>query len=161
MPLNSNYQILNIMIRHKILFVCVHNSGRSKMAEGFLNKYGGEYFEAESAALEPGELNPNAVAMTKEEGIEITKNETMDVFDLFKEGRLYQAVITLCDEAKAELCPTFPGVVRRLTWSFPDPSAFKGTQDEILEQTRKVRDGIKDKVQAFIEEAKEPEYWAK
>jgi len=131
------------------------------MAEAFLNKYGSEYFEAESAGLEPGKVNPNAVKVMDEVGIGISKTETKDVFDLFKQGKLYQAVITLCDEASGESCPTFPGIVRRISWSFPDPTTFKGTQQEILEQTRKVRDGIREKVQAFIEEAKEPEYWLK
>lgn len=149
------------MIQHSILFVCIHNSARSQMAEAFLNHYDGQCLIAESAGLEAGKLNPNAVKVMQEVGIDISQKGTQEVFDLFKQGRLFQAVITVCDEASAEGCPVFPGVVRRLGWSFPDPSTFTGTDDEILEQTRQVRDQIKEAVLTFIEEAKHMEYWAK
>lgn len=149
------------MIQHSILFVCIHNSARSQMAEAFLNHYDGQCLIAESAGLEAGKLNPNAVKVMQEVGIDISQKETQEVFDLFKQGRLFQAVITVCDEASAGGCPVFPGVVRRLGWSFPDPSTFTGTDDEILEQTRQVRDQIKEAVLTFIEEAKHMEYWAK
>jgi arsenate reductase (thioredoxin) len=148
-------------ITHKVLFVCIHNSARSQMAEAFLNKYDGACLTAESAGLEAGKLNPNAVKVMQEIGIDISKKGTQEAFDLFKKGRLFQAVITVCDEASAEGCPIFPGVIRRLGWSFPDPSTFTGTEEEILEQTRKVRDEIKVAVLAFIEEAKHMEYWVK
>src|SRR5476651_1079343 len=127
------------MIQRKILFVCIHNSARSQMAEAFLNKFGGDAFQAESAGIEPGKLNPNVVKVMQEIGIDISKKETQGVFDLFKQGKLYQAVITVCDAASAEACPIFPGMIKRLGWSFADPSAFTGTKEEILEQTRKVR----------------------
>jgi arsenate reductase (thioredoxin) len=168
--MNQNYQTyLNYKkmttagkhIQRKILFVCIHNSARSQMAEAFLKKYGSDFFEAESAGLEPGKLNPNVVKVIGEIGIDISKNDTQSVFDLFKGGKLYNAVITVCDGASAESCPIFPGLVKRLGWSFPDPSAFKGTDEEILEQTRKVRDEIKETVLAFIEEARHLEYWTK
>lgn len=149
------------MIQHKVLFVCIHNSARSQMAEAFLNQLGEGALIAESAGLEPGKLNPDVIKAMKEIGIDISKNETKDVFDLFKQGKLYQAVITVCDAASAKSCPIFPGVVKRMGWSFPDPSAFKGSPEEILEQTRKVRDEIKETVLAFIKEAKHMEYWAK
>jgi len=149
------------MIQHKILFVCIHNSARSQMAEAFLNHYDGDCLIAESAGLEPGKLNPNVVKVMQEVGIDISHKGTQEVFDLFKQGRLFQAVITVCDEASAEGCPIFPGVVRRMGWSFPDPSAFTGTEEEILAQTSVVRDQIKEAVLAFIDEAKHMEYWAK
>ncbi len=95
-------------LKHKILFVCIHNSARSQMAEAFLKKYGGEHFEAESAGLEPGTLNPNVVEVMKEVGIDISNNGTQSVFDLFWKGRLYNAVITVCDKVSAESCPIFP-----------------------------------------------------
>lgn len=149
------------MIQHNILFVCIHNSARSQMAEAFLNHYDGKCLIAESAGLEAGKLNPYAVKVMQEVGIDISKKGTQEVFDLFKQGRLFQAVITVCDEASAEGCPVFPGVVRRLGWSFPDPSGFTGTEEEKLEQTRQVRDQVKEAVLAFIDEAKHMEYWAK
>jgi len=129
------------------------------MAEAFLNKYGNEKFQAESAGLEKGKLNPYVIKVMQEIGIDISKNETKEVFDLFKQGCFYRAVITVCDEANAERCPVFPGVTKRIAWSFPDPSNFTGTEEEILNQTRQVRDGIKEKVMEFIKKASEVQYW--
>ena len=142
-------------MKHNVLFVCIHNSARSQMAEAFLKEFGNEYFEAESAGLEPGTLNPNVVTVMKEEGIDISKKQTQSVFDLIKKGKFYNAVITVCDGASAERCPIFPGMSKRLAWSFTDPSSFSGTTEEILEGTRIVRDEIKAKILEFIEEAKE------
>jgi arsenate reductase len=149
------------MIRHKVLFVCIHNSARSQMAEAFLLKHGAGVFEAESAGIEPGTLNPNVIKVMEEIGIDISQNKTKSVFDLLKEGRSYNAVITVCDAASAESCPVFPGMAKRLGWSFADPSSFKGTKDEVLENTRKVRDEIEKQVLAFIKEANNVEYWTK
>lgn len=148
-------------MRHRILFVCIHNSARSQMAEAFLNRIDSEHFEAESAGLEPGKLNPNIVEVMKEAGIDISKNHTKSVFDLFKQGRLYNAVITVCDEASAESCPIFPGVVKRLGWSFTDPSGLTGTKDEILEKTRQIRNEIEARVKQFAKEAAGVNYWIK
>jgi arsenate reductase len=134
----------------KVLFVCIHNSARSQMAEAFLNKLGGSKFEAESAGLEPGVLNPLVVESMKEAGIDISGNKTKEVFEFFKQGKLYSKVITVCDEASAERCPVFPGLAKQLHWSFPDPSAFKGTHEERLTQTGVVRDAIKKKVEEFV-----------
>ncbi|MFH0788327.1 MAG: arsenate reductase ArsC, partial [Pseudomonadota bacterium] len=86
------------MQKDKILFVCVHNSARSQMAEAWLKEIAGDRFEVESAGLEPGTLNPLAVEVMKEIGIDISGNQTKSAFDLFKEGRLYTHVITVCDE---------------------------------------------------------------
>ncbi len=147
------------MIQHKILFVCIHNSARSQMAEAFLNQYGEGLFGAESAGLEKGKLNPYVVKSMQEVGIDISGNQTKEVFDFFSQGKLFQAVITVCDAASAESCPVFPGMVKRLGWSFPDPSQFTGTEEEILAQTREVRDEIKQAVLAFVEEAKHLNYW--
>lgn len=147
------------MIENKILFVCIHNSARSQMAEAFLNHYGEGHLVAESAGLEKGTLNPNVVKVMSEIGIDISQNQTKEVFDFFREGKLFQAVITVCDAASAESCPVFPGMVKRLGWSFADPSKFTGTEEEILAQTRQVRDEIKDAVLAFIAEAKNLNYW--
>lgn len=145
--------------KYKILFVCIHNSARSQMAEAFLIKYGSENFEAESAGLEPGKLNPNVVEVMKQVGIDISDHGTQSVFHLFIKGRLYNAVITVCDEAGAESCPIFPGRVKRIAWSFTDPSSFTGSKEEILEKTAAVRDQIEKKVLEFISEAKELMFW--
>ena len=145
--------------KHRILFVCIHNSARSQMAEAFLKKYGGDLFEAESAGLEPGILNPNVVEVMKEIGIDLSGKPTQAVFDLFQQGRLYDAVITVCDKEAAERCPVFPGMVKRIAWSFKDPSSFAGSREDILEQTRVVRNEIEQKIGAFIQEASQLNYW--
>ena len=136
----------------RVLFLCIHNSARSQMAAAFLQRLGGERFEVESAGLEPGRLNPLAVAAMKEAGIDISGNQTQSVFDLTQTGRRFAYVISVCDAASAERCPVFPGVARRLNWSFADPSAFTGSEDERLRQTIAVRDEIHEKVRAWIEE---------
>ena len=87
--------------KRKVLFVCIHNSARSQMAEAFLRKHGGDVFETESAGLEPGTLNPNVVAVMKEIGIDLTGKPTQSVFDLFRKGKKYDAVITVCDKEAA------------------------------------------------------------
>lgn len=134
------------MEKTKVLFICVHNSARSQMAEAFLKKYGDSRFHVESAGLEPGTLNPLVVDAMKEVHIDISRNQTNSVFEFFQEGRLYNYVITVCDENKAEQCPIFPGVTKRLHWSFPDPSAFTGTYEEKLEKTRVLRDQIENTI---------------
>jgi arsenate reductase (thioredoxin) len=144
---------------HKVLFVCIHNSARSQMAEAFLNKYGEGKYKAESAGLEPGKLNPNVVKVMQEVGIDLSQKGTQSVFDLFRKGSLYNAVITVCDGASAEQCPIFPGRVKRVAWSFEDPSAFKGTEEEVLQHTRKIRDEIETAVQDFIKESNPVSYW--
>lgn len=133
----------------KVLFICVHNSARSQIAEALLNQMAGEEYEAKSAGLEPGELNPLAVEVLRKTGIDITGKKTQDVFDVAKSGQFFAYVITVCDETTAERCPIFPGVTKRLHWSFPDPSGFQGTWEERLEQTRKVRDSIEAKLREF------------
>jgi arsenate reductase len=139
------------MAKTNVLFVCLHNSARSQMAEAFLNSLGGNDFYAESAGLEAGTLNPHVVKVMKEVGIDISQNKTDSVFEFFKQGRLYAYVISVCDAASAEQCPIFPGVCKRLNWSFTNPADFTGTKEEILAQTRIVRDQIKSEVEKFIE----------
>ena len=136
--------------KHKILFVCIHNSARSQMAEAIVNNYYGDRFSAESAGLEKGTLNPFAVKAMKEAGIDISGNETKKVFDFFKEGRMYKYVITVCDEANAERCPVFPGVSKTLHWSFEDPSAITGSDDDKLAGTIRIRDEIKKQIDNWI-----------
>lgn len=140
------------MSKKKVLFVCIHNSARSQMAEAFLNQLGKGKYEAESAGIEKGTLNPIVVEAMQEIGIDISKNQTKDVFGFFKQGKIYHNVITVCDEASAERCPVFPGMAKQLHWSFTDPSQFQGTHPEKLEQTRKVRDEVKNRIEKFIQE---------
>src|SRR5260370_20491045 len=126
-------------MKKKVLFICVHNSARSQMAAALLNKRCGTFFEAQSAGLEPGTLNPLAVEALREIDIDISKNKTQAVFDVFKSGELFAYVIAVCDESEAEACPIFPGVTTRLNWSFPDPSKFTGAHEEKLKETRRAQ----------------------
>ena len=139
-------------MKKKVLFICIHNSARSQMAEAFLNQICGGEFEAQSAGLEPGKLNPIVVEAMQEAGIDISQNQTKAVWDFVKSGGPFAYVITVCDEASAERCPIFPGVTTRLHWGFPDPSGFPGTHEEKLARTREVRDAIKSKIQAWCHE---------
>lgn len=137
------------MSKQKVLFVCIHNSARSQMAEAWLNRLCGDFFEAQSAGLEPGVLNPLVIEAMKEEGMDISRKKTQAVFDLFKRGEHYSYVITVCDEASAERCPIFPGLTQRLHWSFPDPSKATGSDKEKLQQIRPIRDAIKQKIEGW------------
>ena len=140
------------MTKKQVLFICIHNSARSQMAEAFLNDRCGEEFEAHSAGLEPGKLNPVVVEAMREVGIDISGNQTKAVFDMVKSGKAFSYVITVCDETSAERCPIFPGVTTRLHWSFPDPSSLGGTPGEKLTRTREIRDTIKARVDSWCAE---------
>ncbi|MDD2524309.1 MAG: arsenate reductase ArsC [Endomicrobiaceae bacterium] len=140
------------MNKIKVIFICVHNSARSQMAEAFLKKYGGEKFEVTSAGLEPGMLNPVVVDVMKEIGIDISNNKTKSVFDFYKNGNFFNYVITVCDESQSERCPIFPGVVKQIHWGFTDPSSFEGTFEEKKVKTREVRDEIDTKIKQWLKE---------
>ena len=140
------------MPKQKVLFICVHNSARSQMAAALLNKKCGEFFEAQSAGLEPGTINPMVVEALQELGIDISKKKTQRVLNVWKSGQLFQFVITVCSEAEAEGCPIFPGVATPLHWPFDDPSKLKGTYEKRLEQTRRIRDQIGAKIDSFCQE---------
>jgi len=138
-----------MMEKTRVLFVCVHNAARSQMAEAFMNHICDDSYEAESAGLEPTEVNPLAIEAMKEVGIDISGNRSKSVFNFFKEGRLYGFVVTVCDESNAEQCPIFPGITARLHWSFEDPSAFTGSSEERLAKIRTLRDSIKTRILEF------------
>ena len=140
-----------------ILCLCVHNSARSQMAEAYFRKLGGDIFEVESAGLEPGKLNPFVVRGLQEDGIDISGKKTQDVFALFKAGRTYRDVVTVCSREAAERCPIFPGRSEKLHWPFPDPSTFTGTDEEIMARVRDVRDAIREKVRGFVESVRAAE----
>jgi arsenate reductase len=136
----------------RILFICVHNSARSQMAEAFFNDICGAEFEAQSAGLEPGTLNPLVIEVMREVGFDLSKNKTQAVFDVFKSGQLFAYVITVCSEAEAGGCPIFPGPTQRLHWPFPDPSKVEGTREEKLAKVRQVRNAIQARIEQFCAE---------
>lgn len=122
------------------------------MAEELLRKMAGDRFEAASAGLEPGAVNPLVVKALAEEGIDISGKETVSAFDLLKQGKFFTYVVTVCDEASAESCPIFPGTRERLHWGFPDPSTFTGSDEEKLERIREIRDAIKERISDWVAE---------
>lgn len=140
---------------HKLLFICVHNSARSQMAEAFANEYGKGRVVAESAGLEPGAINPLVVEVMAEREIDISGNETTSVFDLYRAGELYSAVVTVCDESSEKKCPVFPGVAWREHWPFEDPSQLTGSREEKLSRLRVIRDEIEKRVREFIDQLPE------
>ena len=140
------------MNKPNVLFICVHNSGRSRMAEGFLNAHCGEYFAAQSAGLEPGTVNPLAADVMQELGIDISAKASQAVFDVWRDGPVFGYVISVCSETESAGCPIFPGPAKRLHWPFPDPSKVQGTHDEKLQQVREIRDMIRAQVEDWCAE---------
>ena len=143
------------MEKRSVLFICVHNSARSQMAQALLNTLAGNRFAAESAGLEAGILNPLAVEAMAEIGIDISRNTTRKAFDVYKSGKRFHDVIAVCDAGSAQKCPTFPNTLRFINWSFPDPALLQGTHEEKMKQVRKIRDAIKERLIAWIAEAEE------
>jgi arsenate reductase len=140
--------------KRRVLFICVHNSFRSQMAEAWLNEICGEEFEAQSGGLESGVVDPLAIEAMREVGIDMSGTRTRRVFDIWKSGVAFAYVITVCSEAerKVRSCPIFPGVTVMLSWPFPDPSTFKGSEAARLEQTRLLRDAIKARIENWCAE---------
>lgn len=136
----------------RVLFVCTRNSARSQMAEAFLKEMGKGDFEAESAGLEASSIQPEVIEVMKEEGIDISANSTQTVFDLVKQNRSYDFVITVCDLESAEKCPLFPGKAIRFYWPFSDPAAVSGSGEEKLKKIREIRNAIKTRISQFIKE---------
>ena len=135
------------MNKLKVLFLCVHNSARSQMSEGFLRHLYGDRYDVYSAGVTPTRVNPYAIKAMAEVGIDISGQ-------ISKSWRAYglefgfDAVISTCREAE-KACPVFP-FGKRLRWEFPDPSEAKGTEEEILKVFRTVRDSIRDRIEMAV-----------
>jgi len=127
-----------------VLFICTHNSARSQMAEAFLNKLCGDRYEAKSAGITPTQINPYVVKAMAGIGIDLSTHRSKSILEF--QGKTFDYVVTVCDAAR-EACPFFPGE-KEIHKSFPDPSTFKGTEEEILQKVRVVRDEIKDWVES-------------
>ena len=132
----------------RVLFVCTHNSSRSQMAEGLLRARGGDRYEVHSAGTEPGGVNPFAVEVMAEVGIDIS-NHTSDAVDAYADPPL-DIVVTVCDDA-AENCPYLPAREQNLHRGFEDPSAVTGTDDEKRAAFRRVREELTDWIDATFE----------
>lgn len=139
------------MNTQRVLFLCTGNSARSQMAEAFLRKYGGERFEAHSAGLEPKGLNPFTVQAMNEVGIDVSGQASKGV-ETYLGKVLFQHLVTVCDDADKN-CPTvWPGVNNRMHWSFQDPAAVEGTDEEKLAKFREIRDQIEAKIKGWLAE---------
>ncbi|MBN2109970.1 MAG: arsenate reductase ArsC [Methanosarcinaceae archaeon] len=136
----------------KVLFICVHNSGRSQIAEEYLKRIGGDRFEVESAGYRPTSLHPLVLKVMEEDGFDLSGKKTQSTWDLFKEGRLFGYVITVCDREYEEECPLFSRPFVQLNWPYPDPESFTGTDEEKLDQARILRDSIKTRIVQFVED---------
>lgn len=129
-------------MKQKVLILCTGNSCRSQMAEGVLKHYGKKRYEVFSAGTMPSGLNPSAVKVMKEIGIDISKHRSKYVGDL--KVKDFDYIITVCDNAK-ETCPFIPGNAKRLHWEFPDPPHGREVTEEVLDEFRTVRDMIHEK----------------
>ncbi len=134
-----------------VMFICIHNSGRSQMGEAFLRHYAGNRFEVFSAGIEQGSMNPLVVKAMAEIGIGMEGQYAKKAQDFVDRGEHFDYVITVCDESNAERCPMFPGKHKRMHWGFPDPSALKGTEEEKLAGIRPIRDEIGKMVKAWAD----------
>ena len=135
-------------MKKKAIILCTGNSCRSQIAEGYLRNLAGNIFEVTSAGLNPSIVNPKAIQVMAEDNIDISSHSSKNV-DQFM-GQKFDYIITVCDNAK-EHCPVFPGSGKRIHWSFRDPADATGTEDEILEVFRTVRDQIKKKLTEFVD----------
>jgi len=136
----------------RVLFICIHNSARSQMAEAFLNRLGKGKFVAESAGLEAGKLNPIAVKAMGELGYDIASNKTKSVFDFFQQGKRYEIVVKVCDALNGPRSPIFQGTKVSINWDLTDPSSLPGTPEEKLAAIRPIRDLIQLKVESLIKD---------
>ncbi|MFW5734186.1 MAG: arsenate reductase ArsC [Oceanidesulfovibrio sp.] len=144
-------------MKKDVLFICVHNSARSQMAEEYVKLLSDGRIDAESAGFEPRVINPLVIQAMQEEGVDLSDKETQSVFELFRKGHTYGAVITVCDESEGGNCPIFPGLTHRLHLPFPDPSKLEGTDEEKLAKIREIRDGIKNLMKDFVVWYENPE----
>jgi arsenate reductase len=133
--------------KSRVLILCTGNSARSQMAEGILRHLAGDAYEVFSAGTEPQGLHPLAVRALAELGIDISHHRSKSVTEFL--GEKFDFVITVCDRAR-EQCPIFPGAAERIHWSFDDPAAATGPEDERLEAFRRVRDEIHAQLCAFV-----------
>ena len=133
----------------RILILCTGNSIRSQMAEGLLRSLAAGQIEVESAGTAPSHVNPLAIQAMAERGINISNHRSKHVNEFLYTP--FDLVITVCDHA-AEQCPLFPGNVQRIHWSFPDPAAVQGTEQERLDAFRQVRNALEEQLRVWLQE---------
>jgi len=137
------------MNKKKVIFICTGNACRSQMAEGLLRHMAGDKFEVYSAGSHPSRLHPASVAVMAEWNIDITHHTSEPINDYLETG--IDIVITVCDNAQ-QICPTFPGNVKRIHWGLDDPYHGWGAEPEDLLPYREIRDELKDRIKVFLTE---------
>ena len=141
-------------MKQRVLILCTGNSARSQMAEGLLRNLDGEHFDVFSAGSKPSVVNPLAIGVMRERGIDISGHRSKHLNEFVQQP--FDFVITVCDQA-AETCPIFPGRARRIHWSFPDPAAVEGSRDEQLNAFRTTRDAIEARLKEWLQESPAPD----
>jgi arsenate reductase len=137
------------MRKQRILVLCTGNSARSQIGEGLFRYEGGDVFEVFSAGTKPGHVRPEAIAVMREIGIDISGHRSKSVGEFA--GQTFDYVVTVCDHAR-DNCPVFPGGAKRIHWSLEDPAAVRGSEEECLAAFRLVRDQLHDRVRTFVRE---------
>ena len=134
----------------KVIFLCTGNKARSQMAEAFLRKYAGEYFEVYSAGFNPQPIHPYTIKVMEELGYDLSGQHSKNLWDYV--GKVhFGIVITLCQKTEED-CPTIPDVSTRLYWPIEDPAAFQGTEEEKLAKFREIRDQINEKIKTWLKD---------
>lgn len=136
-------------MKTRVLFLCTGNSARSQMAEAFLRKYAGDRFEVHSAGLEPKGINPYTIRVMEEVGLDLSGHRSKGVNEYLGKV-LFHYLITVCDDTDKNCPTTWPGVNQRLHWSFEDPAAFEGTEEEKLAKFREIRDKIEARILEWL-----------
>ena len=134
------------MNKKRVLFLCTSNSCRSQMAEGFLRHIAGDRFEVFSAGVKPTQVNPLAIKVMAEAGIDISKHRSKSAMEFL--GQQFDYIITVCDNAK-QTCPVFPGKHEKIHWDLEDPAEAQGSEEERIVVFRKIRDEIRKKIEEW------------
>ena len=134
------------MNKKRVLFLCTGNSCRSQMAEGFLRHMAGDRFEVFSAGVKPTQVNPMAIKVMAEAGIDISKHRSKSAMEFI--GQQFDYIITVCDNAK-QTCPVFPGKHEKIHWDLEDPAEAQGSEEERIVVFRKIRDEIRKKIEEW------------
>jgi arsenate reductase (thioredoxin) len=137
----------------RVLILCTGNSARSQMAEGLLRHLAGDQMEVASAGTKPSVVNPLAIEAMQERGIDISQHRSKHLNEYL--SQLFDYVITVCDNA-AETCPMFPGKAERIHWSFPDPAAVQGDDEQKRDSFRQVRGALETTLQNWLTTLKTP-----
>lgn len=137
------------MDKKRVLILCTGNSCRSQMAEGFLRHMAGDKFEVFSAGVKPTAVNPLAIKVMAEIGIDISKHSSKSVMEFIDQS--FDYVVTVCGNAQ-KTCPVFPGEHEKIHWDLKDPAAVEGSEEDKLKVFRKVRDKIKSRIVEWLNE---------